>query len=584
LLSLISDNMVNLSIAHEEGTQIESPHLATRLKQYGLKIEFQVNRGSYGAVYKVKRTADTSWDSRAFALKIIEPDEFGIERLTEKGLSAQDLVAAEFLTPNQRFLIPRGIIQLGNGLEGILMPYYAEFADSHFGSRVNTTARRTQSKPKSKKEVFHFIADVMSGVHEFTKEKRKAHGDIKLENIAVETQYNSTHRNTTQNFRLGDFGSSYYSDWIVPGKPGVRIGDPTIRAPELFTNDLSVHPTKASDSWSIGALLYHAATGRELWEAVSEIDSSQPIAKIGQELEAFYSSNKFEEKLNTVIKKAPKFARPLLSDLLKINPDERAIINEELITKVRKLEAKYGFRSSLQQIGDKWGAAAGLTLLFSGAVSVALPAFYEGSEFFNPSQAQYIVVGKTTIEPTPHAEEIVYERALLTGSDVNDSLAYQTKMYMRDEALATVIAPNDETFRILWRALRFSTLSTGGLGFLENNIIQSEESQNKTYATVDRIALRLKKALAEQRAESKIIDVEDVVVRTFYGSARLNGARDITQSQNYAQYSQAMLPGEKRLLPKGLDRVVARTVDYMNSHFVSINPELAQKIVAYDKL
>ena len=552
------------------------PAFASELRKYGLTLADRINNGTYGDVYAVKSVHSEKWTSPEYALKIIEPTEFGRQRLEEKGLTPSDLVNSEFLPPDQEHLIPRTIIQLGNNLQGVLMPNYRNFADHIFGERLENTAIRHFHRNYPETYNLNFFADVLAVVNEFTATKKRAHGDIKLENIAL------SKKNGEEKFLLGDYGSSHYADWSVPGKSGTRVGDPTIRAPELFTDKSDVHPTRESDAWSLGSLLFAITTNQELWE--NHVNYRQPVAKVGADLENFYSlPNVVEKELEKRIKEVPQYARDLVSSLLVLNPDKRKVADASLVEKTRKLARRYSPDTNIIDIAKSYGKFILATALGAAFISVMLPVAYEFSEFSDHSKDSHVVVGKTAIVKADLTEQITYERQLLTGKGVSEAMPYEHKWEVRDEAMATTIAPNDETYMLLWKALKFSTISARGGLAVDTDVVKLELYRSGNDNDINgALARRLKIALDNQRKRSTKIDLENVVVELFWGKERLEAAIK-SGGENYTSYSQTKFTefGD-RIIPKDTEEIIHRTVDYVNAYFAARNPKLAKAIVGED--
>ncbi len=553
------------------------------LSRYGFSVEERINSGTYGAVYKLRHKHSTDGSS-FYALKLIEPTSFGEQRMREKGETADDLVVKEFIPPSSDDdnLLGGTILYLGAGLSGVLMPYYPTFANDIFGSRLEGVAARHAINKPSATASLTFIADVIRGASKYYQKKGRAHSDIKLENIAIDSSRLTIQKKQMHalrgTYRLGDFGSSYYADWSVSGRPGMRIGDPTNRAPELFTDDPAVHPTRNSDSWSIGSLLFFLSTGQELWE--HKINYNQSVAKVGADLEAFYHrpAQQLKADLEERLSEVPAYANKLTRSLLVIDPQKRTIANAYLEEEVRTLARRYNPATNVVDTLKSYGKV--MVGSFAATAVMMSMLLYLPELTIDEHQPIYVVVGKTVAPQNAQQESISYERNLLTSNGLDNALDISQKWLMKDEAQATVFAPNDPTYRTIWNSLQFGLRAS----FLPSCKVWDEVRKEDPNPVRDSLARRLKIAVNHQRkinsssAQSAQVDFEDTIVETLWGQDALDAAKKIG-GENYQTYSHAMQNG-KRIIPQSTDAIVGRSVDYLNTYFASRTPELAQKMVA----
>jgi serine/threonine protein kinase len=139
-------------------------------------------------------------------------------------------------------------------------------------------------------KVKHYILQVIDGL-EHIHSKGIVHGDLKLENIYV---------NSDDQIKIGDFGDSN-----KVGDMGLG-GTPVYMAPEILTDRYSHKYNYTSDIWSLGVILYIM------------LFNSEPFLNDSKILLVEYS---FPES-------ASEFSKDLISKILQLNPESRPSLKE----------------------------------------------------------------------------------------------------------------------------------------------------------------------------------------------------------------------------------------------------------------
>ncbi|MFZ3374269.1 MAG: FHA domain-containing serine/threonine-protein kinase [Chthoniobacterales bacterium] len=206
-----------------------------KLEIPGCKIEAEIGRGGFGAVYRARRTGDGKIVAIKVMLSRVDADDAAVEKFKR-----EVAVTAKLQHPN--------IVRVQeSGASGAVFYFVMEFCDG--GSAWDLMFKNhgrlslAQAKP--------IILCALSGLA-YAHEKGVVHRDLKPQNILV----------SEGKARLSDFGLS--KSFQQAGLSGLSMtgsfaGTPYFMPQEQITNFKYAKP--ASDVWSMGATIYNMLTG-----------------------------------------------------------------------------------------------------------------------------------------------------------------------------------------------------------------------------------------------------------------------------------------------------------------------------------
>lgn len=174
------------------------------------------------------------------------------------------------------------------------------------------------------------------GAVQFAHDRETLHLDIKPDNVMV-----------------GEYGDVYLVDWglsesVTTAKKGLRRGTPAYMSPEQATGEPA---TKASDVFSLGALLYEMVTGARAFPSVPDTPLLDRIREAKFDRGAPWST-------------CPDQLRSILSEALARTPSDRIESARDLADRVqsfvdgrdeerrRRIEAERFFQSARELLGE----------------------------------------------------------------------------------------------------------------------------------------------------------------------------------------------------------------------------------------
>ncbi|MCA9759093.1 MAG: protein kinase [Candidatus Eisenbacteria bacterium] len=198
-----------------------------------LQLRSELGRGSYGAVFEAFDPAL----QRVVALKLLHPE---LERQAKQGTvpnRPRDLLAEAQRLASIRH--PNVLTVYGAAVHGGAAGYWSDLID---GPTLERVVRERTSLGESEAIAIGLeLTSALAAVHS----TGIVHGDVKPANVV---------RSKTGQHVLLDFGASLFEDVESP-----HAATPATSAPETLMEGRS---TRASDIYSLGALLFHLVTGR----------------------------------------------------------------------------------------------------------------------------------------------------------------------------------------------------------------------------------------------------------------------------------------------------------------------------------
>jgi len=354
------------------------------------RVTDTLGRGSWGVVYQAR---DTRLGTDV-AIKVLDPSDLARAQMQARGVNLEDAVlkeASHELVPS-RHVIPRKLEWDESGQALIIMPIYPAFLDTHLGEYdFRSHLNRGLDQPK----ILHYLSDIAQGLADIHAKKR-AHGDLALKNIAIDTHGNAL---------IGDLGSSTVFAQQHDGKRD-NVGSMHVRSPENFSQDSA--PTQRSDVWSFGALAYRLCTGKYPLE--DEFDNAKDPVKLIADMEP----SALESILDAKIKKnIPKTLRPLVRSCLTTKEHKRLQSGEDIVEALERVSRGGIYRAMTAKASTYAKAAAGIGI-FSAMLGAGLA--YDSTPIHEPLMHTQEIVPAAFEQPiTVEREDLVDLPEVLVG-------------------------------------------------------------------------------------------------------------------------------------------------------------------------
>ena len=246
--------LLDTKVIVDDGEDAPAHPAGLRLGEYELGLE--LGRGAMGVVYRARQPHL----KREVAVKVILASRFAGETACKRFLVEAEL-AAQLDHPN---IVP--IYEVGETPDG---PFYAMklIEGGTLAERILRSSRREEAQTSGStgerrseppqvgcydvKEVAALVAKVARAVHH-AHQRGVLHRDLKPGNILIDAQGESHITDFGLARQLGAESSLTAS--------GSALGTPAYISPEQARGDKGI--TTASDTWSLGAILYHLLSGR----------------------------------------------------------------------------------------------------------------------------------------------------------------------------------------------------------------------------------------------------------------------------------------------------------------------------------
>ena len=220
-----------------------------------------VGKGSWGNVYRARDNATT----QEIAIKVLNPTELAKKQMKERNMSPFEAMKNEAGIAACSHVVPRSFEIDENGMPFIVMPYYDKF--------LSNFSRGCPIDPKTPelKETLDHMLDIAKGLGEMHRIRKRTHGDLKLDNIAIDE---------SGNLLLSDLGTSTCANFGWSISPRDNMGCVYTRAPECFKE--KSHPNERSDNYAWACIAYKLITGKYPLE--EELNNSKDPEKFFDQL------------------------------------------------------------------------------------------------------------------------------------------------------------------------------------------------------------------------------------------------------------------------------------------------------------
>ena len=215
-----------------------------------------IGRGSYGAVYEIRRPLGNTWEYAAVKHIQIPPDEGEVERLRSEGYD-DGSITQRFAGYLQDFMQEYSLMARMKGCANIVYCDDVRHIQTDDGLGWNLYIKMELLTPLTKsldavhaeEQAIQMGKDLCRALIFFEKQ-RVLHRDIKPQNIFVSAD---------GTYKLGDFGVARTLEGS--GSASMRTGTERYMAPEVYQ---STHYDARADQYSLGLVLYWLLNERRL--------------------------------------------------------------------------------------------------------------------------------------------------------------------------------------------------------------------------------------------------------------------------------------------------------------------------------
>lgn len=479
-----------------------------------------LGKGTWGTVYHGKDTATGEY----VALKVLTPTEEAREQMVARKLTPFEALRNEGDLAACRHIVPRVLEIDARGTPFVRMPVYSRFLDS------------VQTQFTNPDVLKGYLEDIAEGLGEMHTVRKRVHGDLKLDNIALEENGSAL---------INDLGTSTCASFGWSVSPRDNMGHLYTRAPECFATES--HPTPQSDVWSFGALAYKMFTGEYPFE--EEIKSKDATI--------FESPKKYRELLKKKLKKLPFSERRLnkvIETCLEFSPSARFYNGTDLSEHYHANVTDPSLISESIQAVKRVGLPAAIgTLAVAAIYGIVSLTSIDSPYIVKPSskiKGFIYLESDSTRAPRFEVENInnlPYEEVNL-GLDTtyiaksvtdNRSLAFLVNCFHKSSFVRGSIATSgiydyqrDTMTRVLGKEA-VKKIDKEGSGWWKTSLWNIERAMNSV------------------RDDKGNVDLEDMCVVSCLGEGILDEAKRISGSQDYQVYRDAKRADGSRVIQKG---------------------------------
>ena len=299
----------------------------------------QVGSGQWGRVFK----ATDKILRREVAIKVLDPTQLAGGQMTERRLALDDVVSKEALELMPcSYIVPRQLEKDDKGIPFFVMPFYSTFL-SDVIDRDGKPQMMGQGLEAS--AVLNYMRTLARGVAEMHHKFHRVHGDLKPDNLAIDND---------SNILVSDFGTATYAV-AQHNNPRDNMGCRLVRAPECFIP--GSHPSRPSDVYSFGSLIYRMITGRFPFQKERDDGTLSDIV-----VETYKDKdewNTFVDKRTAVL---PKPFRNLVRSCM-YDDAQRIQHGKELVERVDEMIDQYERMQPRRRLKRAGMIAAGITLI-----------------------------------------------------------------------------------------------------------------------------------------------------------------------------------------------------------------------------
>ncbi len=501
-----------------------------------------LGQGTWGTIYEAE---DNSLGERV-AVKVLTPTAQARKQMKERQLTPFEAMKNEGGLAACAHIVPRAFEIDSEGVPFIAMPVY----DSFLNDRLRDQSLKIEHRNKignglEVREAYQWLEDIATGLEEMHDVRRRAHADLKPDNIAVDRRSRAL---------ISDLGTSTCASLDWAEAPRDNMGFVYTRAPECF--DTEGHPDKRSDVWSFGALAYRMITGEYPLEG--EAMAPGEIVK---------DKKKFAEVIQRKMKKIPKEHTRLAKVIersLAYNSWDRYYGGQSLSEAVHQAVHPSTGREiarALNRVGKPTAYAAMGALAVAGVSFIGGSIAHVGNSDNRPLQTHgllYLGSNNDTAFESEILGELpsVPDGALFMGvdrlaktstanRDVATLVASYAKAQLEGRVFCEIITPYQKDVFEQVGTARDKSLS------LDSYVIP---------------ARAIEKNLSSLRTPEGKVDLEDLCIASRLGPETLNEAKKLAGSDKYANYITAKRSDGSFVIPDKEQRFSKVWLSYIHTY------------------
>ncbi len=495
-----------------------------------------LGKGTWGKVYE----AEDSLTGKQVAVKVLDPNDLAREQMQHRELSEMRVAVNEDRKLMACSNVVPGVVEVDRkGRPYIVMPRYRRFMSDLLNDNGN---RSFLGNGFNLEQILKFSEGIANGISEMHSKLRRAHGDIKPDNLAVSEK---------GDVLVNDLGSSTCASLSRRSSPRDNVGFLYTRAPECFRAD--GHPGEKSDVWAFGSLMYRMFTGKYILE--EELSSAESPAAFMTELK----EDDYDDLVKRKLKKVPRKFRKFLGRCLSYSPYPRFYTGEEMKQGLERVVENLNGWKVLKSHSKKLGLGLGVPMVVAGLLAYAAVT-HEPQELTIP---QTNIQGPLYIPRDPDEKVIEFAR-----EDVKD-LPPVARGYLLNPDETSIKRPTDN--RVAACLLKSYLQTAIAIGALYADIYTEEQAAlyslsnyqkgNIGHGTVDNPRFEIPARSIEFGLEKAVrpdgkVDLEDALVIARIGLDKWNKARRTANSSEFRDYITAKNSEGKYIIPEKEQRFV----------------------------
>jgi serine/threonine protein kinase len=514
------------------------------------EIKYPIGRGCWGAVY-------SAYDhilEEEVAIKILDPSDVAKEQMKHRNLDAFKAMTKEGGKLRAcANVVPRTFELDNRGIPFIVMEKYKEFLSDFLrddGERF-TIDLNDPTKVDIGARILSSIANGISEIHD---KLHRVHGDLKPDNIALGFGYNAL---------VNDLGASTCASFGMSESPRDNIGFLYTRAPECF--DEESRPSKKSDVWAFGSLMYRMFTGKYVFE--DELNKVEDPIGFMTGLDAKVGQSMIDEKIEKNIpRKLRKFMKRCLAfDERRRLPPYRDWLKDEFESAMDNFNTYKRVKTQLRKMLTP--VILPLTLALAIAANFHKCGFTKTEYETKWIEQKEVLYAGHSLEEAP----LKFDREFIKDLPTKHPSGCMTKLPPNMYATKT----GSQYAKYLAERLHITLLAEPGFyaysnkqfyqDYLESFTSEEQRKEAEMNRNVaDILIFFIDSAIKESKKDNGKIDLEDVCVITRVGKPTLLAAKAFARSEDFKDYISVKYGDGSYVIPEGEQRVIKTWLSYVH--------------------
>ena len=507
-------------------------------------LEKMVGEGTWGKVFSA---TDNLTGQNGIAIKVLDPTPLALEQMSRRKIDEFKAVANESRNYAACANVVPGFIDIDHdtGKPFVVMPLYKKFLSDVLDDNGK---RNYLGNGLDKKTVNRYMADIAKGLSEVHNQLKRAHCDLKPDNIALDRENGK--------LLINDFGTSTCSSLTgLTISPRDNMGFLQTRAPECFDEDS--HPNNESDSYSFFSISYRLLTGKYPFE--QELSENPDFFKN-------INRDKFKKIVENKLKDVPRDYRRLLLSCSDLKEHYRSSSDSILSDLEHLIENQNSWKVLKDRVKKVMLPSLIPSALLAGALY--LGATYEPKETKIPDFN--VVQDVTAIESTPQ-KSIIFDKE-------NPNLLSLPKPFFStpmtegfDKNIARYVS-NNRTAVALLNAYNEAIFGLGQIrgpnggeyySDAQVKVYESWRAQHPDEANVSVyrgdinhqiVARSIEYALGQAVESNGKVDLEDTLAIALEGANKIEQAKRAANSFNFGVYTRAKDQNGKYIISENHQR------------------------------